>query len=670
MDDVTWRRARLAAWTLAALSSGVLTTGLVGLAAVGALPAAADESWVLATLAGSFPIAGALLVARRPTVGTGWLLLGIGLASAITIGVYFYGQQALVNSPGSLPGGQAAGWLSGWVWTLTAIPAATLLPLLFPDGRLPSPRWRPVLWLVGVAIAAPATAGMFAPGPLANFPQTRNPVGLSWFGPVVGPLGGFGFAAFLAATALSIASVVIRWHRADGELRAQLRCMVFAVLALGGALAWAIPAPSPAANAVACLATAMLPVAIAVAVLRYRLYEVDLVVNRSLVYGLATLLLVVAYAAVVVGVTEFVGRPGASVLATAAVAMAFAPLRGALQGAVDRGLYGLRDDPNAALRRLAHRIDATIDPEQVLPAVVDTVRSALRVPYAAVRLVGVGSGAPAIERGVVDRETTEVPLMHRGQPVGVLILGKRPGGELSSADETLLADLAVSAAAAVHSVLLHADLLRSRERIVVAREEERRRLRRDLHDGLGPTLTGVVLGVQAARNTIRDGGMADALLAGAEEQAQQAIADVRRVVNDLRPPSLDELGLEAVLRSEAARLSAVGTLVDVRVDNPGALRELPAAVEVAAFRIAMEALTNVARHAHASRAHLDIRANGALDLVVRDDGVGFSASQSRGVGMTSMVERARELGGDCEIDSAPSHGTTVRAHLPVDYPRT
>jgi signal transduction histidine kinase len=657
------RRATTLAWSLVVVSAALVAGGLVVLAQAGRLPRAADEAWVPVTIAVTFPVAGALIVGRRPRVTVGWLLLGPGLAGGLTIAVNSYAEHALVHDPGSLPWGTAAAWLSGWVWAFTAIPAATLLLLLFPDGRLPSRRWRPVPWVVAVAIGSPALAGMFEAGPLANFPATRNPLGVPAVTPVMPVLRGVGFAAFAVAVALCVGSVVVRFRSADDELRTQLRSMVGAVAVFAAALAWAVPFPSPAATLTSCAAVALLPTAVAVSVLRYRLYDVDLVVNRSAVYALSTGTLVAGYAAVVVALTRYTGRTGASVLATAAVAVAFAPVRDGLQRVVDRAFYGLRDDPYRALRGLARLVDASTDAGQALAAIAEAVRSALRVPYVAVRLDDEVAGSVEATSGTQTTVAASLPLVHRGVHVGSLDVAARPGAQLGPADTALLADLAVSAAAAAHSLLVQADLERSRERIVVAREEERRRLRRDLHDGLGPVLTGVVLSLQAARNTARAGGDPDPLIEIAEERARQAIGDVRRVVNDLRPPALDDLGLAGALREEAARLRAAGTDVDVQVDGPDALRTLPAAVEVATYRIAMEALTNVARHARASRASLSIRCDGGVHLEVRDDGDGFTGGHA-GVGLASMSERARELGGTCAVSTSPQ-GTIVQAFLPA-----
>lgn len=662
-------RASAATWAGAALVPGLLVVALAALSIDGGLPSADSEAWVPVTIAATFPLTGALLATRAAPARIAWLMLCTGAASAVTVTSYAYGRRALVVEPGSLPWGTAMGWLSGWVWTLTAIPVITILLPLFPDGTLPSRRWRPLLGVAALAVAAPATAEMLAPGPLTNFPGTENPLGVEWFGPAVGPLRTIGFAAFVVGTALSICSVVIRWRAADGVGRAQLRSVALAVLVLGAALSWAVPAPSVVSNVVACAATALLPVAIAVAVLRYRLYEIDLLVNRSLVYGSATVVLAVAYFAVVVGTSRYLGSTGASVLATGLVAATFAPLRAWLQVSVDRLLYGLRHDPYTALSALANRIDASADAAEILPAVADAVRAALHVSYVAVAVAGDGEerlDQVRAESGALTASPTERSLVHRGQLVGTLLLGPREGGGWTPADEALLADLTVSAAAAAHSVRLHGALARSRERLVRAQEDERRRLRRDLHDGLGPALTGVVLGVQAARNTARAGGDPDALLEGVEEQARHAIADVRRVVHDLRPPSLDDLGLEAVLRREAGRLQLVGTAVDVRIPDDEVLRQLPAAVEVAALRIATEALTNVARHSGASAAVLALRADGGLHITVEDNGTGLGSGCSPGVGLESMAERARELGGTCQVSTGPRGGTTVSAFLPVD----
>jgi signal transduction histidine kinase len=309
------------------------------------------------------------------------------------------------------------------------------------------------------------------------------------------------------------------------------------------------------------------------------------------------------------------------------------------------------------------------------------VREALRLPYAAVTLRHAEGFATVVEVGTPVAGALRLPLAYQGEPVGELRLGPRaPGEPFSLADRRLLEDLARQAGVAVHAVRLTADLQRSRERLVSAREEERRRLRRDLHDGLGPALGAQRLKVGSARALYaHDPAAADALLAELETDLGAALTDIRRLVYDLRPPALDELGLVGAIRQGAAPYGgrgdhtggANGDRLRVEVVAPERLPPLPAAVEVAAYRIAQEALTNVARHAHARTCQIRLSLDDtALRVAVTDDGVGLSEPRAgsprhTGVGLVSMRERAEELGGTCQVETPPQGGTQLLARLPV-----
>jgi signal transduction histidine kinase len=255
-----------------------------------------------------------------------------------------------------------------------------------------------------------------------------------------------------------------------------------------------------------------------------------------------------------------------------------------------------------------------------------------------------------------------VPLTFQGETVGRLAISPAAAGEeLDERGRRLVEQLARQAGPAVYGVRLTRELQRSREAIVTAREEERRRIRRDLHDGLGPQLAGIALQLSAAANGADDPRVA-ALARDIEEQTQGAIADVRRLVENLRPPQLDEFGLAGAIRSQADRFRDE---LEVSVDAPAPLRPLPAAVEVAAYRIATEALTNAARHAGARHCAIALRLDGALEVEVRDDGRGLAPAHRTGIGLVSMRERAAELGGTCVVEPVPGGGTRILATLPI-----
>jgi signal transduction histidine kinase len=403
--------------------------------------------------------------------------------------------------------------------------------------------------------------------------------------------------------------------------------------------------------------------AVGFSVLRYRLFDVDVVVNRALVYGILSAGVVGFYAAVVGGLGAlFPGTStGLGFLAAAVVAVAFQPVRMRLQRGVNRLVYGVRDEPYELLTRLGHQLEASLSSDAVLATLTETVAAALKVPYAAIAL----GGETAAEVGVRGQAALlEVPLVYQGEPVGELRVEPRSGERaLTAKDQRLLEDLASHAGSAGHAVRVTRELQRAREQLVTAREEERRRLRRDLHDGLGPTLASQALIIDTAGLVLdSDRGRAVDLLRQATAQSHAAIDEVRRVTHELRPPALDDLGLADALREAAAVFTGGGLLTSIVAPDP--LPSLPAAVEVAAYRIAQEALTNVARHAHATRCRIDLRVAEAVELTVTDDGVGLDGGRRAGVGLASMRERAEELGGTLRI-TADGRGTIVVARLPL-----
>ncbi len=418
-----------------------------------------------------------------------------------------------------------------------------------------------------------------------------------------------------------------------------------------------------------------MPLSIGVAILRYRLWDIDVVINRTIVYGALTASVLGLYVLVVGGLGELLQVPGnliTSLLATGLAAVLFQPLRERLQRWVNRLMYGERDDPYAVLSRLGSRLESTLAQDAVLPAVARTVKEALKLPYVAIQLRRQDGFETAAAAGEPVDRPLDVPLVYGGETVGRLILGPRAGEEsFAPADRRLLDDLAHQIGVAAHAVRLtdealrlSADLQRSRERLVTAREEERRRLRRDLHDGLGPQLASLTMTAEAARDLISTHPeRAQELLGDLMERAQVAVSDVRHLVYALRPPALDALGLLGALRAHADHHDNGG--IHVTIEAPEQLPPLPAAVEVASYRIALEAINNAERHADARscavRINLD---NDALSVEIVDDGRGIGEDRGTGVGLSSMRERAAELGGWCAVEALPSGGTRVRAHLP------
>ncbi|HEY7124169.1 MAG TPA: GAF domain-containing sensor histidine kinase [Ktedonobacterales bacterium] len=612
-----------------------------------------------------------------------WMTLFVALA-LVLLGTNFSPVNpflAIVLGPTS-PGGILITCLQGLAWSF--IP---LFFALFPDGRF-VPGW--TRWLVlGFLVSQ---VPLYVP---SNWP--------------------FSFAQWppllLAAPVIIVEGVLLfaqlyRYHRVSSVVqRQQTKWVLFAMLVaipidvanILPALAFpALRQPGPVHTLYILFSEVtlpgivlLIPLTIGFAMLRYRLWEVDLLINRTLVYGLLTAGIIGLYLLVVVGFGTLLSSLGNlffSLLATGIIAVLFHPLRERLQRAVNHLMFGERDDPYRVLLRLGQRLETTLAPEKVLPTIVETVAQALKLPAAAIawKRNGPASAESMTVASYGSAEDHEprlrVPLVYQQEVVGELVLAPRsPGESLTDVDQRLLHELARQVSVAVHAVRLTADLQRltsdlqrSRERLVSAREEERRRLRRDLHDGLGPRLASLTLKLETARNRLAHDPLADPLLSDLITRTQEAVADVRRLVNALRPPALDELGLLPALHEQILQYSDLGNqALHISLEAPTNLPPLPAAVEVALFRIAQEALTNVVRHAQASRCVISLalrEREQALELSIIDNGRGLPPIRGTGVGLASMRERAEELGGSWEIESLPTGGTGVRVRLPCLLP--
>jgi signal transduction histidine kinase len=550
--------------------------------------------------------------------------------------------------------------------------AFVYLPLYFPDGRLPSRRWLPVAVITGIGALIIVVLGMLSDtlrGQNVDY-RIENPIGIEGLAaveelPVFGVLG----VPLVIGCVGAVAAVIVRFRRSSGVERQQMKWFLYATAPI---LTFPVTdyLPGIVSDLVFGWMLIGLPTAIGIAVFRYRLYDIDVVINRTLVYGALSACVVSIYVFAVVALGALFqaqGNLAVSLSATGLVAVLFQPLRSRLQRSVNRLMYGERDEPYAVISRLGKRLEAALDPEAVLPTVVETIAQALKLPYAAILLKEGEGFRTAAAYGSPRGEPETLPLVYQREEVGRLVLSPRaPGEGFSDADRSLLEDLARQAEVAVHAVRLTSDLQHSRERLVATREEERRRLRRDLHDGLGAQLAGLNVQAGALRRLIpRDPDAAEEVVVELRHELRSAIADIRRLVYDLRPPALDDLGLVESLRQLAQRYSAKDEPLRVLVEVPDHLPNLPAAVEVAVYRITQEALTNVARHARARSCVVRLVVDEDVALEIVDVGVGIPEERSAGVGLSSMHERASELGGSCVIRSVPNGGTQVLVHLPL-----
>jgi signal transduction histidine kinase len=548
--------------------------------------------------------------------------------------------------------------LKAFVGTIVTIPfPAGLLTLLFlfPDGRF-VPGWTkiPVLAALAVLIAG------FLPSPGANS------VGSGWLDAIT----------LVGVLVIAVYSQVYRFRTTpDPVTRRQLRTSGVALAgALGAFVAFNValdlgnlddPGFPPVLAVVFVLSpvfaifSVFLGVVLAVSVVKHRLFDIEVAVNRSVVFIGLTVAVGALYAAVVGGAAAVfnVNANGlVAVVGAAAAAVAFQPIRSRMQRAANRLLYGQRDEPYSVVSQLARHMETAAGPDELPAAVVEAVTRGMKLPYAT---IVTDQGAVLAEAGAPTETRFSAPIVHGGLTIGYLKVAPWPGTPLAARDKRLLSDLAVQAGAAIHAVGLRADLLRSRHDLVTAREEERRRIRRDLHDGLGPRLASLMMRIETARD--QEGTGSPEVLTDLAERVNGAIVDIRRLVYGLRPPALDDLGLTGALEQTAAQGSGATT---VSVSSAG-LAALPAAVEVAAFRIAEEGITNAIRHSGASHCRVILQGErGLLKVSVEDNGRGIEFGAPPGVGLRSMRDRAEELGGTFEV-SRTEPGTRVLAVLPI-----
>ncbi|NUL02565.1 hypothetical protein HRW07_04760 [Streptomyces lunaelactis] len=616
-------------------------------------------------------VPGLIVATHRPRNPAGWLLLSAGFGSAANVLTHAY---ALYAVPRDLVGGILALWATNWSFVAFDFSICFLL-LLFPDGRLPSARWRiPARYVAGCAIQVPLVGG-FMPGTLGAgyFPSINNPIGIPALTFTVTYVGALATLTILCPFLLSVASLLFRFRNADHATRQQIKWVAWAVMVAALlVIAHAVVLDAEAEMIVILLVPTLLSVAIAIAIVRHNLFDIDRILSRSLLYAGLTGIVVGLYIGSL-SLFGFVLQHGASgvapLLATGVVAVALQPLRDVLQRLVSRLVYGLRDDPYAALAQLGRRLEATNDPKNVLPQAAATVAEVMRLPYVAIELND--ATAPGAGTARVAAHGTESPvalrltLAHQGEEIGTLLVAARsPDETLSAADLRLLRDVARHIAQAAAGVRLSLALLRSQEHAVAVRAEERRRLARDLHDGVGPVLTGATWTLQAATAKLRTNPDATCdLLNTALVHIRQGAQDLRRISMGLRSP-VDQLGLREAVLAYTDRVSLA-----VHTDLPQHIPRLAAAVEEAAYWILVEAVANVLRHADAANCWVSLEVgDDALQMTVADDGQGLPPRMRPGVGVGSMRERAAEIGGSCEIRPRSGGGTEVVACLPVSLP--
>jgi signal transduction histidine kinase len=625
------------------------------------------------------PAVGALLVSRRPRNPVGWLALGASTAESVGLLAHAWAVHALRVSDPPQPGGAAAAWVATWL----LVPALGLLPFLlaaFPTG---SPaRW--LRWPVrvgAVLLALGCLAQAVAPDELDGVNRSvapiRNPLGVE---ALRGPVGVVTAAAatYLGLLALAaLVSLVSRASRgAPGERRPLLLLVVSLALLPISVVVNALEGVLGATTADVVLAvTQLLAIvgsagALALGVLVDDLFHLRDYARRLALGGVLSALIVVGYVVVVSVVATVTSSSGAAppALAAAVVALALGPLRGKLQRGVERLLYGRRSEPYRLLTELGTLLETATSAEAALPVVAEAVAAGLRVPYVRLDLDTDAEGLVTVaEAGSPVAEVVHLPLVEAERRVGALVVGRRSAEEEFRPDElALLRNLARSAGTAARAALLTTELRAARVRLVRGREDERRRLQRELHDGVGPALACLVLQLDSALDSAAsDPARTAELLSAMRHSLRITAGEVRRIAHDLRPGVLDELGLLGAVREQTRLLTShLPDPLDVELEL-SCSAEVSAAVEVAVYRIASEAVTNVVRHAHARTCRVRLCVNGRVELDFTDDGIGISGAAYEGLGLRSIADRVAELGGTVSVSRVVPTGTRLEVRLPV-----
>ena len=642
-------RSGRAAVALALVAVGCASTDLVAKAVSGGIAYDNVASGDVAAL--KFGIVGLYVARRRPDHPVGWVLLGMAVCAGLA-GVT--AGWATWDDP--LPGRTAAAWVASWLWfPVYALPPTVLLAL-YPSGRA-GRRRRTLVAAASLATACMALAlATAADGVDDLVPRLANPVAV----PVLSQAALLvGAPLMLACVLLAVVDALRRLWRGTSPEREQLALLLAALvlsICVGALPGW----PT------ALLADLLVPLAFGIGLVRYRLFDLQLAVRRTLLYASLTVGVVAVFVGTTAALTPYLQQgPLPVAVAAALVAVGLDPVRKLLQRGVDRLVYGERSTPVRALASLGRDV-VEQDGEGLVPQVLRTVAAAVRSPQvvlsdASGRVVSAtgrdSGGAPM-----------RLPLSVGGRPLGCLSVAPRtPRDGWSTADRTLLELLAVQVAVVVHADALAAELSDSRDRLLDATSVERRRLHQELHDGLGPALSGIALGLEAAEVSLpRSPERSAALLAHLRQETQTASREVRRLVEGLRPEALDREDLAGALRGlvDGLREATADRLV-LHLTVTGDLRGLGPEVDAAAYRIVAEAVTNVVRHSGAANCDVLVGADGdRLVITVEDDGTGLPQQPRPGVGLSSMRRRARSLGGTWAAHARDGGGTRIEVVLP------
>ncbi len=652
------------------------------------------ESIAVFVYLSALPLVGGLLAARRPSNPVGWILV----AAALSLGVTVFATgwvDYVVEHPQALPVRDLMTWLQ-WPGFLAFLLPVSLLPLVFPNGELLSPRWRAVAGTAVCGLVATGIGLALRPGALdEERPELVNPYGLEGAKGLVDTILGVGLVLVSVAAAAGGVSLVLRYRRAGTIERVQIRLVAIAAVLLVVLVLVVnlLPGAHDGGSAPRVIADAVmfigLPVAVAVAVLRHHLYEIDRLIRRSLVYGALWTLIAAVYVAVAAALGIAAGAQFSvpvAVAITIAVTLLVQPARRKLERVADRLVFGARLSGVEVLARFGTTLRESFDLDQIAPRLAATVRAGLGLDWARVSLYLPAADGMHVEPIGVDGAVLDSPLdpavtvelVHVGEPVGVIECGPKPEGEISAADLGVLQTLADQAALAVRNARLAAELAArldeiarqasmleaSRTRIVQAQDVERRRIERNLHDGAQQEIATLMTKLALARSRLHsDADRADATLAELQHDSRQLLVGLRELAQGIHPSVLTDRGLVDAIEARLRRLPH-----DAALHAPQDLcsRRFADAVEGAAYFVVSEALANIVKHAQATRAEVNVSVDGGHLLVeIVDDGVGFLPDKPPGGGLAGLADRVEAVGGTFTVTSSPGGGAVVRAVFPA-----
>ena len=680
---MTPRTASRLAWSLCSAAVALLIANVVLSIMAGTLDEDGISVLVFPIFLLAFSTVGALIAARQPGNAIGWVFIGTGLAWAVLGAADGYAAYALSTGGEASLAARAADWVNIWFYGPGIFVPVTLLLLLFPDGRVPSPRWRPVLWLAVFGNAGVFIANAFDPSTEtidARF-LTSNPFGVQILDPVLSAIVPLAYVAAIVAVIAAPVAMVMRFRGAHGDERRQLQWLAYAgilvVLAIAGTIVvgsitgWTADSLGERiGEAMILTSLALLPIAAGIGILKYRLYDIDVVINKTVVYGLLATVVTVIYVAIVVGIGTLVGSSGSaflSAVAAAIVALLFQPLRRRAQHFANRIVYGDRATPYEVLSGFSERLADTYSVDDVLPRLARVLGEGIGAERISIllrtgdRIAPIASWPEGDAAPVSNVRAFEV--RHQGDLLGEIRIVLPANEAMDAGQERLAADVAAQAGLVLQNAALVADLRDSRRRIVAAQDERGRKLERNIHDGAQQQLVALAVKLGLVERLMRtDAAAAETMVAEAKVEANDALENLRDLARGIYPPLLADQGLAAALRSQARKAA-----IPVEVE-PDGIGRYPAETEAAVYFSCLEALQNIAKYADASTATVRLaQSNGSLTFEVVDDGKGFDPEAAeRGSGLQGIADRLAALGGRLEVRSALGSGTTLIGTLPAE----